>query len=275
MSSITRRFAMALGAMALTGQSAALRAQAPASVFIEDYTWPELRDAIAAGNTSVLVFSGSVEESGPHLILGKHNIRARVYAERVARELGHTLVAPIVPAAPTGRGLMHFPGTIDIRPEVFAAFNADIVRSLAAAGFKHIFLLGDHAGNQGPLRELAPRLDKELAARGVHVHFIGAGFAKGAQDIGALMQSRHLRGNGHAGFSDTAELWAIDSSGVRPGLIAQGDTSGGDALDAHGVSGDPRGATPELGREFAAIRVRDAVAEIRAMLGAAIAPQRP
>ncbi len=117
-------------------------AQGPPGVFLEDYTWQELRDAIAAGATTVLVFSGSVEESGPHLALGKHNFRARVYAERIARALDHTLVAPIIPAAPTGDALRRFPGTIHVRPEIFAAYNADIVRSLAAAGFKYVFLLG-------------------------------------------------------------------------------------------------------------------------------------
>ena len=246
-----------------------LPAQRPQSVFLEDYTWPELRDAIAAGASTVLVYSGSVEESGPHLVLGKHNLRARAYAERVARALDHTLVAPIIPAAPTGAELMRFPGTLDVRPDVFAAYIADIVRSLARAGFKTVFLLGDHAGDQAPLRALAPRLDAELAPRRTRVYFVGDGFAKAATEIYGLAASRHLRGPGHGGLDDTSELWAVAPEGVRPGLFAAGDTSGSEALDARGVSGDPRAATPDLGREFSEIRVRNAVAQIHALLDSA------
>ncbi|OLC45215.1 MAG: hypothetical protein AUH68_04770 [Gemmatimonadetes bacterium 13_1_40CM_4_69_5] len=61
-------------------------------------------------------------------------------------------------------------------------------------------------------------------------------------------------------------------SAVRPALFAAGDTSASGALDARGISGDPRLATPELGREFGDIRVRDAVAQIRALLAAVRAP---
>src|SRR5438309_12025918 len=82
-------------ALVLAASAPTLRARQPASVFLEDYTWSEVRDAIAAGATTAIVFSGSVEESGPHLALGKHNLRARAYAERIARALGQTLVAPI------------------------------------------------------------------------------------------------------------------------------------------------------------------------------------
>jgi len=262
-----------LGAAAwlIAANASALAAQQSRSVFLEDYTWPELRDAIAAGATTAIVFSGSVEESGPHLALGKHNLRARAYAERIARTLGGTLVAPIVPAAPTGPDLMRFPGTLNVRPEVFAEYNADIARSLAAAGFKTILLLGDHGGDQAPLQALAPRLDAELAPRGVHVYFIGDGYAKATAEIEALAASRHLRGAGHGGLWDTAELWAVAPSAVRPALFAAGVTSSA-TLDARGISGDPRPATPELGREFADIRVRDAVAQIRALLAARHAP---
>ena len=259
-------------ALVLAASASALPAQQPASVFLEDYSWSELRDAIAAGATTAILFSGSVEESGPHLALGKHNLRARAYAERIARALGQTLVAPIVPAAPTGPELRRFPGTLNVRPEIFAEYNADIARSLAAAGFKTILLLGDHGGDQAPLQTLAPRLDAELAPRGVHVYFIGDGYAKATAEIEALAASRHLRGAGHGGLWDTAELWAVAPSAVRPALFAAGDTSASGALDARGISGDPRSATQALGREFGDIRVRDAVAQIRALLAAVRAP---
>lgn len=243
------------------------RAQGPRSVFIEDLTTAELRDAIAGGYTTALVFSGSVEASGPHLALGKHNFRGRNYAGRVARDLGHTLVAPIVPLGPTSEQLTRFPGTINLRAEVFAEVNADIARSLAAAGFRTIVLLGDHGGDQEPLKALAPRLDRELAGKGTTVFFSGDGYAKATAEIEAYARAHGMLGAGHGGLWDTAELWAVNPAAVRPDRLALGDTAG-TVMSPAGVSGDPRPATAELGRRFGDIRVRNAVAEIRALLKA-------
>jgi creatinine amidohydrolase len=241
----------------------------PKSVFMQDFTWPELKAAIAGGSDSVLLFAGSVEETGPYVAIGKHIFRARLYADEVARTLGHTLVAPIVPAVPASGPLRLFPGTINVPADVYSEYTAAIVRSLAAAGFKHIFLLGDHGGSQAPLQALAPRMTKELA---VHVDFIGDGYDKATAEIEALAKSRGMNGAGHGGLWDTAETWAANSNAVRPNLFQAAGPKKNGGLDADGVQGDPRPATPELGREFGAIRVRDAVAEIRATLAREATP---
>ena len=45
----------------------------PDSVFLEDLTWIEVRDAIAAGKTTVIIPTGGTEQNGPRMALGKHN----------------------------------------------------------------------------------------------------------------------------------------------------------------------------------------------------------
>jgi len=77
-------------------------AQAPQgrSVALEDLTWTELRDRIAGGATIVLVPIGGTEQNGPHMTLGKHNVRARLLAEKIALVLGNAIVAPVVAYAP-------------------------------------------------------------------------------------------------------------------------------------------------------------------------------
>ena len=45
----------------------------PDSVFLEELTWMEVRDAIAGGKTTVIIPTGGTEQNGPHLVLGKHN----------------------------------------------------------------------------------------------------------------------------------------------------------------------------------------------------------
>ena len=270
MPSALKKFRTRLGAGALVlTVAAALRAASPDSVFLEDFTSPELKAEIAGGTTSILVFSGSVEESGPGVALGKHNFRVRAYSERIARQLGHTLVAPIIPAVPTSAPLMLFPGTINVAPDVYAAYTAEIVRSMASAGFKHIFLLTDHGGSVPALKELAPKLSAELAPNGVRVDFVGDNYEKSTVEIEALAKQRGMDGSGHGGLWDTAELWAVAPHAVRPALIATLPvTPGGDAesMKQRGMNGNPTKATPELGREFGAIRVKNAVNQIQALL---------
>src|SRR5262252_1429152 len=72
------------------------------SVYVEDLTWPEVRDLIAGGKTTALVYAGSTEQKGPHMAIGQHNVVARYVGGRVAERLGDALVFPILPFARTG-----------------------------------------------------------------------------------------------------------------------------------------------------------------------------
>src|SRR5215213_259856 len=69
-----------------------LCAAAPASVYIEELTWTELRDLVAGGKTIVIIPVGGTEQNGPHMALGKHNVRVRPLAGKIASGLGDALV---------------------------------------------------------------------------------------------------------------------------------------------------------------------------------------
>jgi hypothetical protein len=69
-------------------------------VFIEYFTTVELAKKISEGFSTVLIYSGGTEETGPQVVLGKHNFRVQSYAPRVAEGLGNALIAPILPFAP-------------------------------------------------------------------------------------------------------------------------------------------------------------------------------
>ena len=47
------------------------------TLFIEEMTWMEVRDALKAGKTTVIVATGGVEQNGPYLATGKHNLILR------------------------------------------------------------------------------------------------------------------------------------------------------------------------------------------------------
>jgi len=243
-------------------------------VLMDEMTMTEVRAAIASGKTTVLLFNGSTEQTGPHVVLGKHNFKARYLGERMARELGNALVAPVMPFAPTGGELLKFPGTIDLSPETFSKVNEEVTASLVKAGFKCVILLGDHGGNQEPLKTLAPRLDERYRAQGVRVFYSGDSYAKADAEIEAYLKAHGFPPSNHGGVADTSELWAVSAAYVRVDKIAMGDPVNRDARGAAvigptGVEGDPRRSSPALGKIFDDIKVKAGVDEIRRLIAAA------
>jgi creatinine amidohydrolase len=238
----------------------------PHSVFLEELTWPEVRDATHAGMTTILVPIGGTEQNGPHMALGKHNARARYFAGKIAAALGNALVAPVMAYVPEGgidppTGHMRFPGTITIPEDAFEKMLESTARGFRLHGFRDIVFLGEHGGYRKSLARVAERLDKEWSRSKVRVHAMPEYYEAETRDFAAL-----LRGKGyteaqigvHAGLSDTSLTLAVDPSLVRTdrlGAAAHGA--------ADGVRGDPRAATAELGRLGADLVVEKTVAAIR------------
>jgi creatinine amidohydrolase/Fe(II)-dependent formamide hydrolase-like protein len=234
------------------------------SVFIEDLTWTEVRDAIASGARGALLYAGSTEQNGPHLAIGKHIFVARRVADAVARAVGTVLVYPIVPFAPTGdpeaqTGHMRFPGSVSLSAHTYALVMAELAASARAAGFTRLYLLGDHAGGENVLARLALELDRAWASGGVRVLHVSAPLDRGEQRTREWLAARGETAGEHAGLPDTALVMAIDPTGqwVRPERFADADA-------ASGVDGDPRGASAALGQVLLQFRVEAAVEQIRA-----------
>src|SRR5205085_3744675 len=138
------------------------------TVFIEDLTWMEVRDALKSGKDTAIVATGGVEQNGPYLVTGKHNYILRATTESIARKLGNALVAPIVPFVPEGNiepASLHmkYPGTISLTEETYRRLLADICASFRAHGFAHIVLIGDSGGNQEGMKEVVAELNGKWA----------------------------------------------------------------------------------------------------------------
>src|SRR2546421_3228004 len=110
-------------------------AQAPQTVFLDELTSNELRDQVRAGRRTILIPIGGTEQNGPHMVLGKHNVRARVLAEDIASKLGNAVVAPVVSYVPD-EGHMKFAGTISIGDAAFEGLLEGAARSLRRHGFR-------------------------------------------------------------------------------------------------------------------------------------------
>lgn len=224
-------------------------AQAPGTVLMENMTSYEIRDAIAAGKTTVIVPSGGTEQNGPAMATGKHGFRALANAQTIARRLGNALVAPMIPYVPDGsidppKGHMRYPGTFSIPEETYTTELEYIARSLKQSGFRDIVFIGDHGTDQKPAEAVAAKLNPEWAATKVRVHAITGYYRGDLEGDRAEMMKMGIRkeefGN-HADVRDTSQMLAIDPTMVRMDKLEAGNGK-------NGVEGDPRRASVAIGK---------------------------
>lgn len=150
------------------------------SLWTEELTWMEVRDRLRDGWTTVVIGTGGLEQNGPYLVGGKHNLVLETVMPRIAGAIGKTLLAPVVKFVPEGSiepeatGHMRYPGTVSVEPATFQALLSDIARSYRAHGFRDIVLIGDSGGNQEGMAAVADALNERWIAEGseARVHFL-------------------------------------------------------------------------------------------------------
>lgn len=230
------------------------------NVWIEQLTWMEVRDAIRSGKTTVIIPTGGVEQNGPYLVTGKHNVILSATAEAVARKLGDTLVAPVVPFVPEGSieppsDAMLYPGTIGVEADTFKALLRDIARSMKANGFKHIVFIGDSGGNQQGLKEVADELNKAWAGGGPKLLFIPEYYDWPARQQWLAQRGyREIDEGIHDELSAEAIMLSVDPNSVR-----MRERIAGGKFTVNGVSLAPAEKTSRVGRELV-----DHIAEVTA-----------
>ena len=253
---------------------AAAGAAAAPSVQLEDLTWVELRERVAAGATTALVPIGGTEQNGPHMVLGKHNQRVRLLAQRIADKLGTALVAPVLAYVPEGAiepptQHMRWPGTITVPVAAFEATLESAARSLRRAGFCQVVFLGDHGGYRSSLERVAGKFNREpAAAGGCRVHALPEYYRAASDDYAKALAARgHSAAEigTHAGLADTSLMLALDPAFVRADALS--GTKGKD-----GVAGDPARASAELGRPGVEHIVDSSVAAIRKLTPSKVSP---
>jgi creatinine amidohydrolase len=121
----------------------------------EEFTWPEIREAVAQNRVAVLPV-GTVEQHGPHLPLVTDVLTSsemsRLAVERMPQEA--VLLPPVYYSF--NEHHMDFPGTIAVEGETIVRYVTDIGRSLAHHGFRKILLVNGHGSNV-PFLDVAAR----------------------------------------------------------------------------------------------------------------------
>lgn len=251
---------------------------AATTVWLEEMTWMDVRDALKAGKTTIIIPTGGVEPNGPWLVTGKHNYVLHANCEAIARKLGNALCAPIIKLVPEGgiepaSGHMTSPGTISVREETFRATLTDVVHSLKVHGFQNIILIGDSGGNQAGQRFVADSVTKIWNGSPVVAHvqeyYDYASVAK-------HMEEKGLKDGAADGLHDdpviTLNMFIDDPNSVRyDARVKAGKAS------INGVSLADRAKTTAWAREVVAFRAQvttDAIAKAIANKGTLPAPPR-
>jgi creatinine amidohydrolase/Fe(II)-dependent formamide hydrolase-like protein len=234
------------------------------SVFLEELTSVEVRDAIRSGSTTIILPTGGTEQNGPHMALGKHNFIVKYTSEEIARRLGKALVAPVVKYVPEGStdppsGHMRYPGTITLPNEHFMKLIEFAARSFRVHGFNHIVFLPDSGGNVAGMTAVAELLNKEWEEEETRVHladdyYSDNGFAEWLIEQG---ETEETIGR-HAGLDTTSELLAVAPEHIRRDKLAKAES-----IATDGYSGDPTRASAKYGGVGLELKIEAAVRQIR------------
>lgn len=246
-------------------------------VQLEQLTSTEVRDRIANGTATILIPIGGTEQSGPYVVLGKHNFRAQYLADKIAQQLGNTLVAPVINYVPEGAislptGHMRFTGTISIPNTAFNATLEGAARSFRQHGFRTIIFLGDHGGYVRNVEHVAQKLNQEWSKekkQRSRVIALTDYYRLSSMGFESVLEKRGFTDveiGRHAGLADTALTMAVDKNSVR----SEAMTTNPKPTLRDGVSGDPRHASAELGQMGVQLIVDGTVAAIRAAMKAGV-----
>jgi creatinine amidohydrolase/Fe(II)-dependent formamide hydrolase-like protein len=246
-------------------------------VEFERMTWVEVKDALAAGQTTALIYTGGVEQRGPQNANGGHNLIAYATVKAIAEKLGNAIFLPVLPYTPN-EASADLPGTIGITDELLGAILERLANQAIVNGFKDVILMGDHGGGQPKVYEdVARKMNDQYSPKGIHVYYCDQVYKASGDAFEAYMAKQGLPPDEHAGVSDTSEMMYLDKDGtwVRRSLIAtavgdpvvDGKVKRGPNSPHNGISGDARRSSPELGKKYLDMKVDYAVRQIRSQIG--------
>ncbi len=247
----------------------------PDSVFLEELTWAETRDLVKAGWTTVIVGTAGTEQKGPHMVDGEHKFVMTWAADKIARAVGRTLVAPVVTYVPEGSwdpptGHMGKPGTITLPEDRFVELLVSAGRSLKAGGFTTVMFIGESGGNRTGMRSAAEKLNT-LWAGSAKAMWIDDYYTKAHRDqeqwAAKFLGVPPAEVGNHANILDTSELLFIAPQHIRTDRLVGND------YENNGVSGvNQSKSSPEVGRALMQIKVDNALAQIKRMTSGAEGP---
>jgi creatinine amidohydrolase/Fe(II)-dependent formamide hydrolase-like protein len=241
----------------------------PDTVWLEDMTWMDVRDAMAAGKKTIIISTGGIEPNGPWIALGKHNFVLTANCDAIARSLGNALCAPIVKFVPEGNldppsSHMRTMGTISLEETTYQALLSDIVRSFKAHGFENIMMIGDSGGNGRGMQAVADKFNTEWSGAPVvaHIreHYDYGTVSRLLDELGVTTEAMTSDGL-HDDPGITMNIMVADPEAVRwSARVKAGKAT------INGVSIADKDKALEIGRKIVEMRTANTVAAIKAKI---------
>ena len=234
----------------------------------------EVRDALAAGETTVVIPTGGTEQNGPHVVLGKHNYLVKYKAGEIAKQLGNALVAPVMAYVPEGdvdppTGHMRYAGTIT-RHRMSLSKCSNMLREASSSTVSSTLHSSATAVAIRKVRGcVAAALNKEWAATSARVHHMTAYYPGPRRRLGS--QPGGQRGGRGLACGDTrhASLMYINPSMLRIDKLTWENRG------RSGAIGDPAKATAVFGKRILEMQIEDAAAQIRELRVSSRGAERP
>jgi creatinine amidohydrolase len=198
-------------------------------------TWPEIETYLGR-STGLFLAAGAMEQHGTHGLLGTDWICAEAVARRAA-VLAGAVLAPTIQVGMAQFNLA-FPGTLTLKPSTLMAVAADLIRSLAATGFRRLYFVNGHGGNIAPIKAAFQEVYAERSLAGGGAPALFCRFRSWWEPVNALRRELYGAGEGwHVTPSEVAVTMAVHPGLVDPAGFGPPLAPRPSALNEHG--GDP------------------------------------
>lgn len=159
----------------------------------------------------LLVPFGTLEAHGKHLPISTDTVIAREICRRLSEKLA-MLYAPPLEYGITN-SLFRYPAGSYIEKSVYKNFVGSILQSFSSHGFRRIFLINGHGGNNESLNELVTEMAKKPGHRLAVIHWWVT--------IKEITVQFYGKDTGHAGAAETALVSAADHSLLSPDFYSE------------------------------------------------------
>lgn len=244
-----------------------------------EQTWPKIK--AADKQIPVVLPLGSVEQHGHHLPVFVDTLQVTQIAQQVEQTLGSRVL--LLPTLWLGCSEHHmdFPGTVSVPASLYSPMIKSMARSVLRAGFRRIFFLNGHGGNEVPgAQALTEYVGESDEANDAYLVF-ASWWQVGQQ---AIKPDRHNMTTpfiSHACEYETSMMLAIRPDLVDSRAIVDAKPAVNNAwwqseyggrvkvfrrfarLTAAGSMGSAKAATPEKGRQLVDAVASDVVAFLK------------
>jgi creatinine amidohydrolase len=234
-------------------------------------TWTEVEEYLQT-STGIIIPIGSTEQHGPTGLIGTDAI----CAEGIATAVGIATNALVAPTINVGMALHHtgFPGTISLRPSTMILVIRDYLTCLVRSGFTKFFLINGHGGNIATLKAAYSETYAHLADLNIpNADRVECQTANWFMSGSVYRLAKELYGNSEGSHATPSEVAltqylypeSIKSSRLDPNNLSPERKILGAAdfrrrYPDGRMGSDPSLATPEHGKQFFDLSVKDLTA---------------